>query len=76
MAIDEEAPLTEWALNMVISIPAAAMVSFSHLAIVEDDTGLCGLINEMNSWEESPLNGLVLPKYSSREETGHSLGFS
>ena len=47
-------------LNIDVSIPAAAMVSFSHLATVEEDTGLCGLIKEMDSCNESPLNGLVL----------------
>ena len=41
-AIDKEASLT---LNIV---PTGVMV-FSHLASVEDDTGLCGLINEINS---------------------------
>ena len=33
------APLTEWALNIAVSIPAAVRISMSHLAIVEDDTG-------------------------------------
>ena len=47
-------------------IPAAVMVSFSHLATVEEDTALCGLIKEMNNCDESPLNGLVLLRYCSR----------
>jgi hypothetical protein len=34
------APLVECALNIEVSIPAAATVSLNHLAMVEDETGL------------------------------------
>ena len=37
----EDAPLTEWAVNSVL-MPLADMACFSHLAIVEEVTGLCG----------------------------------
>ena len=37
----EDAPPVEWAENSVL-IPLAVMACFSHLAMVEDVTGLCG----------------------------------
>ena len=36
----EDAPPTEWAVNSVL-MPLADMACFSHLAIVEEVTGLC-----------------------------------
>ena len=52
--------LTEWALNMLVSIPADSIISFNHLAMVGDETGWCGLMKEMNNCSLSPLNFLVL----------------
>ena len=42
-AADVVAPLTEWALNMPVSMPVFSIMDFSHLAKVEELTGLCGL---------------------------------
>ena len=39
-ATDVAAPLTEWALNTLVSMPALERTVLSHLAIVEDGTGL------------------------------------
>ena len=38
-AADVLAPLTEWALNVLVFIPAEVMTSFNNLAMVEDVTG-------------------------------------
>ena len=35
------APLIEWALKMLVSMPAFSSMDFSHLAMVEELTGLC-----------------------------------
>ena len=40
---------------MLVSIPADSLICFSHLAMVDDVTGLCGLIQEMNNCLLSPL---------------------
>jgi hypothetical protein len=47
-AADVAAPLTEWALNMPLSIPAFSSNDFSHLAKVEELTGLCGFTTARN----------------------------
>jgi hypothetical protein len=57
---DVLAPLVEYALNIVVSIPAATIVSFSHFAMVGDETGLCGFTKEMSSLNSSPHSVLVL----------------
>ena len=54
-AFEEEAPRTEWALNMDVSTPAASKVDFSHRAMVLDATALCGLITITNNLVSSPL---------------------
>ena len=43
------APLTEWALKMPVSITTCSSRDFSHLAKVEEQTGLCGLTTVRNS---------------------------
>ena len=40
--MDTEALRTEWALKIVVSMPAFPMVVFSHLAMVDDVMGLMG----------------------------------
>ena len=45
---------------MLVSMPADSMPSFSRLAMVDDVTGLCRLMKEINSCVASPLNALVL----------------
>ena len=48
-AADITASLTEWALNMPVSMPAFPSRDFSHLANVEELTGVCGLTTARNS---------------------------
>ena len=43
-AVDTEALRAEWALNIVVSMPAFPMMVFSHVAIVEKVTALCFVI--------------------------------
>ena len=44
-AAEEQAALrTQWALKMLVSIPALLSTVFNHRATVDDETGLCGLI--------------------------------
>ena len=43
----EVAPRVEWPINP--SIPARMITDFNHLAMVANDTGSCGLTNEMNN---------------------------
>ena len=43
-AAEEEAPLTDWALNIEVSMSEASSKDFSLLATVLEDTALCGLI--------------------------------
>ena len=60
-AAEVEAALTECALKIEVSIPASWITSFSHHAIVDEVTGRCGFMNEMNNWEEFPRKGWVAP---------------
>ena len=54
----EEAPLIEWAVNSAL-IPLAVIACFSHLAIVEEVTGLCGEMTARKSCWFSFLNETV-----------------
>ena len=64
LAAAEAAALrVECALNILVSIPALSNKDFSHLARVDEHTGLCGLTTRLhllhiiqNSWR--PLRGL------------------
>ena len=58
-AVDAEAPRTEWAPNMDVSIPADSRNDFSHLAMVLEVTALCGLMMAMNNLSSDPLSVLV-----------------
>ena len=42
---------TECALKIFVSIPDFVSTDFNHLAIVDDDTGLYGLIRAIKSWD-------------------------
>ena len=48
-AADVAAPLTEWALNMPVSMLALSSRDFSHLANVEEQIGLCGFTTARNT---------------------------
>ena len=43
------APLTEWALNISVSIPALEIISFNHLPKVAEEIGLWGYICDSRS---------------------------
>lgn len=78
-AADTEAPLVECALNMVVSIPALSRTERSHLAMVDDATGLCGLIVAMNCYSlccsSVCLNCSVAFSYALSVTTGQSFSF-
>ena len=48
-ALEQVAPQTECDLNIPLSIPASLIVDLSHLAMVEEVTGLCCPIQERNN---------------------------
>jgi len=52
-AMEVDALRTEWALNISVLIPALFRTSFNHRAMVEDVTGPCGWMKEINNWEHS-----------------------
>ena len=69
----EEAPLTEWLPKIPTLTPACSKVSFSHLAIEDEDTGLCGLTATKNSFTApSGRSEEVTVKYCLRVATGQS----
>ena len=61
---------------MSVLMPAFASIVLSHLAIVDEHTGLCGLTVPMNKWVEPPRLWVVRVSYSFRAFTGQSLGLS
>ena len=71
-AADVLALHTEWALNISVFTPAFVSSPFSYLAMVEEHTGLCGLVTPTNRVVWSPLSGLVHTLYSFSAITGHS----
>ena len=70
--VNTDALRTEWALNIVVSIPALSMMVFNHLAIVDDATALCGLIVAISSFS-SLLSFRMLLVEARSVLTGHSL---
>ena len=63
-ATDAAALKVECALNVLVSIPALSNNDFSHMAMVDEHTGLCGLTTGRNSlvcslipptWKDSVL---------------------
>ena len=75
-AEDTAALRTEWALEISVSIPDSVRTDFIHLAIVDEVTGLKGLIVAMKSRESlcslTHRLSLVLSSYARRVVTGHS----
>ena len=71
-AADVLAPLMECALNVLVSMPAEVITSFNQRAMVDDVTGLCGFMKEINNWVLSPLSMLVLCTYMVKEWIGHN----
>ena len=75
-AADVAAPRTECALKMLTSMPELASIALSHLATVDDETTLYGLIIAINSCDsEGDLRLAVRRSYSSSARTGHNFGF-
>ena len=78
-AADAEAPLTKWTLKMPVSMPAFSSSDFSHLANVEELTGLCGFTTARNtlvlpvSWFR---RASVLHSYALSIIMGHNIAFS
>lgn len=74
-AVDTEALCTEWALNTFVSMPAFPMMVFSHLAIVELVTALCGLVVAISSFVSllAILKLFVAASYARSVATGHNL---
>ena len=70
-AADVLALRSEWALNTSVLIPAFPSRILSHLAIVDEHTGLWGLVIPRNSVEWLPLNKFVQDSYSVNAVTGH-----
>ena len=72
------APLTEWALNIPVSIPALEIMSFNHLPKVSEEISLWGFICDSKSL--LAVEGSVGRKpivrfsYSFKHSTTHSLG--
>ena len=75
-AAEDEAPLTECALKIDVSMPEASNKDLSHLATVLEDTAFCGLTIATSSLVYLPRRDFVLSSYSLRVDTGHSLLFS
>ena len=72
--VDTEALRTEWALNIFVSMPAFPIMVFSHLAMVEEATALCGLMIAISSFDSllTSLRLLVTASYARNVVTGHS----
>ena len=80
-AFELEAPLTEWALKIPVSIPASLKHVFSHLAIVLPVTGSCFPIHDKKSkdfsWSvDKARNSKVLASYAWSVITGQMLSSS
>ena len=56
-----EAPFTEWAPNMDVSMPAAYNKAFSYFAVELEMTMLCCRMTAMNSLFSPSLRGSVPP---------------
>ena len=72
-AADTEALRTECALKVTVLMPAFDSIVFSHLAMVDELTGWCGLIVAVNSFEVFSLKASVRFSYGQSVSTGHNL---
>ena len=72
------APLTEWALNIPVSIPALEIIFFNHLPKVAEEIGLLGFICDNKSLfgTEGSIGRkpIVRFSYSIKHSTTYSLG--
>ena len=79
-ALELAAPLTEWALRTLVSIPTSCKHVLSHLAIVLLKTKSGFLIHDrykalLGFTESKAQNFRVLHWYSCSVTTGHMLGY-
>ena len=56
-AEEAPAPLVEWVLKTEVSAPASCNTVFNHLAIDDDVTGECGLIQDKKIFEDLAFPG-------------------
>ena len=72
-ALEVDADLVEWPLNMSVLIPDLLSTFFSHPDTVEETTGLCGLkvLNKSWEWASFARQSADLLIYSSRAFTTH-----
>jgi len=68
-ATEDEAPLTECALKIDVSLSESPSKGLSHLATVLEDTALCAT----SSLVSLPRRDFVLTSYSFKVDTGHNL---
>ena len=72
-----DAPRTECALNIETSIPASTRSSRIHRAIVDGETGRCGLMKDKNKFRGSlPVVALSLDvdlMYCLKQATGYNV---
>ena len=81
IALELEAPLTEWALRMLVSIPASLRYVFNHLAVVLLVTGSCFPIHDKKTKVfllsvDKVRNSKVLSSYTCSIATGQIVSSS
>jgi len=62
--LEDETPLTEWALKIEVLIPDNSRKDFSHRATVLEDIGQFGFMVANNNCVSFPRNGRVLASYA------------
>lgn len=75
-ALEDEAPLTEWAPKVDVSMPDSSSRDLSQRATVLDVTGRFGFMIANSSLVSFPRIGLVFASYALSVITGHSVGLS
>ena len=76
-AAEAEAPLTECALKVLVLIPASSSIDMIHLAVDDEEMGLCGFIYDRSNLDflSGPvsLKDTVLDIYNFRATFVHNL---
>ena len=75
-AAEDDAPLTECALKMDVSMPDASRRDFSQRAMELEEMASCGLIIATSNLVSFPQIDCVLCSYAWRHVTGHTRVFS
>ena len=75
-AAEAEAPLTECALKVLVLIPARSSIDMIHLAMDDEEMGLCGFTYDRSNLDflsgPVPLKDSVLDIYDCRVTFGHN----